>query len=63
MAEPRVPDEQLVRSLVERALVAAETGTPAGPGAPVSPLPTPIPVATGTATSISTARRMPWAKR
>ena len=51
MAETRAPDEGLVRGLVERALAAAETGTPAGPGEAAGP--NPVPVAPGAATSVA----------
>jgi len=37
MAEPLDPDEQLVRSLVERALTAVEGGAPAAPSQSASP--------------------------
>ncbi len=51
MAEPRVPDEQLVRGLVERALAAAETGAAAGPADAANPIP--VPSAPGAATSVA----------
>ncbi len=34
MAEPRLPDELVVRQLVERALEAVEAGSPAATAAP-----------------------------
>jgi ribose 5-phosphate isomerase B len=51
MAEHRVADEQLVRSLVERALTAAEGGAPAAPAQTASAQPTPA--TQGGATSIA----------
>jgi ribose 5-phosphate isomerase B len=59
MAEPRVPDEALVRQLVERAMAAAEAGTltsrsvaaPA-PAVPAAPAPTPAPAGTSNSVAI-----------
>src|SRR3954453_23718237 len=49
MADARVPDEALVRGLVERALAAAETGGAAS--VPAAPVPVPSPA--GAATSVA----------
>ena len=63
MAETRVPDEQLVRSLVERALAAAEAGTSVqgsaaqAPALAPIPLPVPLPVPSGGPGSVATQNR------
>jgi ribose 5-phosphate isomerase B len=53
MAEPRVPDEQLVRGLVQRALAAAEAGLPAPAPAAATPAGSPLPVPSGGPSSIA----------
>jgi ribose 5-phosphate isomerase B len=55
MAETRVPDETLVRQLVERAMAAAEAGTlPTSETAASTPaVPVPTPASAGSSTSVA----------